>query len=195
MKKYAKEAEALENKLSKMYEIGKKASTVDSEIEAYNRELKHMKKNKLQVSKNKNMDVKTIIAKTMVLTRERDKLKEDFSKSRSEVESSFKELNDAKRKAFTSFNGQSENIDVRINENLLFFRKKLNEAIQSFKLTSKKPDYTFDVIESEMNKADKIQEKLDSAETSVSDVGSPQKDKSRSSSIIKPFHRSVKLKF
>ncbi len=171
-----------------MYEIGKKASGVDSDIEAYNRELKHMKKNKLQVSKNKNMDVKTIIGKTMLLTRERDKLKDDFSKSRSEVESSFRELNEAKLKAFRSFNGQSENIDIRINENLMFFRKKLNEAISCFKLTTKKPDYTYEVIDSELQKNENQLNKSDTAETNISEISTIEKSRS---SFVKVSQRSV----
>lgn len=138
---------------------------MDSDIEALNRELKHMKKHKLQVSKTRNLDVKSIIGKTVTLKRDREKLKDEFSKSRAEVESSFKELNEAKSKAFKSFNLQSQGIDMRINENLGFFRKKLNELVGVLKLTSLKPEYTYEVIEAENNKPEQ-QRKLSLGEPS-----------------------------
>lgn len=86
--------------------------------------------------KGKQGDTKTVVGKIVTLTRERDKLKEEFIKSKADVEISFKDLNDAKRKAYSSFNIQSENLDQRVVDNLGVFKKKLFELSSNLKLTS-----------------------------------------------------------
>ena len=74
----------------------------------------------------------------MTLTRERDKLREEFTKSKADVEASFKELNEAKRKAYSSFNISSQNLDQRIVDNLGVLKRKLTELCSNLKLTSMK---------------------------------------------------------
>ena len=86
--------------------------------------------------KGKQGDTKTVVGKIVTLTRDRDKLKEEFIKSKADVEISFKDLNDAKRKAYSSFNIQSENLDQRVVDNLGVFKKKLLELSSNLKLTS-----------------------------------------------------------
>lgn len=133
-KAYTKEVELLESKIVKSYESGKKSSSIDSEIEMLNRELKSMKKNKETYSKQKGMDTKSMKEKVIVLMKERNKLTEEFNRSKEEILKNLKMFNEKHTKQITTFNKQTETIDHKVRDNIEFFRKKFNEFLNNSKV-------------------------------------------------------------
>jgi hypothetical protein len=136
-KKYTREAELYDNRLHKMCDSGKKANNLDTEIESLNRELAAMRKKKLQVSHHRNMDVRSMHDRVAQLTRERDRLTEDFARAVSEGDSIVKQFNEAKHKLLKSVNDASLAIDSKLKQKLQVFEKSLQDYLQLNRLYSR----------------------------------------------------------
>lgn len=135
-KKYTKEVELLQTKFAKVMETGKKAQTIQIEIEAFEREKEHLKKRKLNFSKSKNMDSKAIQEKILLLTKHCDKLTDEFNKSKEELRQQTKDFNEAKLYILRTFNAHSASIDLRFGDNLDLYKKNITDFINGLRIAT-----------------------------------------------------------
>lgn len=114
-----------------MCESGKKASSLDNEIEGIHRELAIMKKKKTTFSEYRNMDVRSMVEKSLVLTRERDRLEQEFEKAVLEAGLIVKSFNQVKKSLVHMVNGASLNIDKKAKNSMANFSVWMIEFMDS----------------------------------------------------------------
>lgn len=135
-KKYSKEVETLQIKFTKVMENGKKVQAIQNEMESFEREKELLKKKKLNFSKAKNMDIKSIQDKLVVLSKNNEKYNDDYKKAKDDLAQHTKDFNEAKHYIFRTFNAHSASIDMRIGDNLDLFKKNLSEFVGGLKITT-----------------------------------------------------------
>lgn len=135
-KKFTKSQESFESKLQKLYESGKKATGLDTEIESLNREISFLRKKKLTYSNFRGLDIKTMREKINQCEKERDKLRIDFDKNKQEVKLLLQDFNKTKEEVLLEFNS----ISCKIGNELLLGCTPLSPSLEEFLQILKGPN-------------------------------------------------------
>jgi hypothetical protein len=135
-KKYSKEVETLQTKFAKVMDNGKKVQIVQAEIDALEREKAYVRKKKQNYSKNKGVDLKVFNDRLALLSKNIEKLNEDYKKSQDDLRQQTKDFNEAKSYILRTFNAHSASIDLRYGDNLELYKKNLNDFIGGLKITA-----------------------------------------------------------
>ena len=117
-------------------ENGKKVRTIQVEIDSLEREREYVRKNKQNYSKNKTIDMKVFYDKLTLLSKNTEKLNEEYKKSQDDLRQQTKDFNEAKSYILRTFNAHSASIDSRIGDSLELYRKNLNDFIKGLKITA-----------------------------------------------------------